>query len=655
MMLKSSSSLVSLASPASSIVPPSVFRLVPLLLSSLLFVSLTNAVPLEDMIENLPLYGQPPTTQFSGYLDATDGCDTKVNGKYCKLHYWLAMAEDDPEFKKPIILWLNGGPGSSSVIGFLQELGPLLTNATGGLQYNPYSWTKVGHVLALEAPIGVGYSYCEKQKVEGKACVNTDKYTASSSRAAIADFFDHKFPELRNNDFFITGESYAGVYIPTLTKEILDYNREAKKDNHKSNINLKGISVGDPCTDNVAQENSMDSLWYGHKNGLVDEQTYDLLWNQCKMRAANLMSLYGGKHYVAAKLNSMVMEKKRQLLKTMLSNNLRRGGKEEEEEASIQKELREYANELLQQHKMNSMFANNSENDSNTTTVAGSTMATPECLLAYRKFLLSSSRGLSQGWKDLYIDDYSLFAPVTNKEMDYMTDYMNREDVKLALHVTETPTKSWPNDPDIGFNYKKEYSACNDEEDDRDPRSMIDFYQKIVPNLGITYVYNGDSDPCVSYEGTRTAVKRVGFNELDGGSYRPWFYNETPATIEFLASKSILFGPNLVAGEHNQLGAQFGGEIVNYEHNLSFLTFHGSGHMVPQFRPQAALHMVAKLVQYDNLLTPLLPKNETLQKSTITEHDFNEIMDHWTESAMSQQYVSNEQHDHNDNHSVQLQ
>jgi len=200
-----------------------------------------QAAPLEDLVEYLPGYGRPPTPQFSGYLDATDGCDTKTNGDECKLHYWLALAEEDP-MNKPVVMWLNGGPGSSSVLGFLTELGPLLVNATGGLMYNPYSWTKLANVFALEAPIGVGYSYCANQQ-KGQVCKNTDKFTASASRAALVDFFKNKFPELSKNDFFITGESYAGVYIPTLTKEILDHASDS--------VNLKGIAVGDPCTDNT--------------------------------------------------------------------------------------------------------------------------------------------------------------------------------------------------------------------------------------------------------------------------------------------------------------------------------------------------------------------------------------------------------------------
>jgi cathepsin A (carboxypeptidase C) len=125
-----------------------------------------------------------------------------------------------------------------------------MMTAEGGLMENPWSWTQVANLVALEAPVGVGYSYCEAQ-AKGKKCKNTDKNTAKASRAALQHFFQ-KFPELSSSDFFITGESYGGVYIPTLAKEILDRAPE---------IRLKGLAVGDPCTDNAAQADSMDSLW----------------------------------------------------------------------------------------------------------------------------------------------------------------------------------------------------------------------------------------------------------------------------------------------------------------------------------------------------------------------------------------------------------
>jgi serine carboxypeptidase-like clade 1 len=165
-----------------------------------------TAAPVEDMVSDLPGFGAPPTRVFSGFLDASAGCGAQE--EVCRLHYILCLAEEEAGSKPPVVLWLNGGPGASSVAGMLSENGPLLMNATGGLMRNPYSWTKVAHLLVLEAPVGVGYSYCSSQ-LDGGICKNNDKRTASASRAALVDFYTAKFPELKGNDFFITGESYG--------------------------------------------------------------------------------------------------------------------------------------------------------------------------------------------------------------------------------------------------------------------------------------------------------------------------------------------------------------------------------------------------------------------------------------------------------------
>lgn len=287
---------------------------------------------------------------------------------------------------------------------------------------------------------------------------------------------------------------------------------------------------------------------YGYKYGLVDAAVFDQLWNKCEVRAPTFMR-DGGIHAVVAQWNAHLREKREQL--------------------EDERELRDYAHRLL--HRLASDPGPRFRD-------------TPECRLAFRKFQMSSSHGLSQTWKDLYVDDYSLFAPVTNQQDDDMAAYMSRADVREALHVAKAPTKTWP-DSDLGFDYTKEYAACNWRAENGS-KSMIDFYKDIVPRLQITWIYNGDTDPCVSYEGTRAAVKRIGLEEVDGGSYRPWFYNMTGASLDLLAEKAPLFGPALLARD---MGPQFGGEIVNYEEGLAFLTVHGSGHMVPQFRPQGQI------------------------------------------------------------------
>ena len=74
-----------------------------------------------------------------------------------------------------------------------------------------------------------------------------------------------------------------------------------------------------------------------------------------------------------------------------------------------------------------------------------------------------------------------------------MTEYMNRDDVKRALHVEETPIDHWPF-PKQGFDYTKEYNACNWQSHILFPNvSMVDIYMDIVPQLDRTWIYNGNT------------------------------------------------------------------------------------------------------------------------------------------------------------------
>ena len=99
------------------------------------------------------------------------------------LHYWFIEAETDSSFA-PVVLWLNGGPGSSSLIGLLTENGQVATNVNSLVPegqvpkvfYNPYSWSQVANVVYLEQPKGVGFSYCTGGS---KKCRNTDESTAA--------------------------------------------------------------------------------------------------------------------------------------------------------------------------------------------------------------------------------------------------------------------------------------------------------------------------------------------------------------------------------------------------------------------------------------------------------------------------------------------
>ena len=132
-----------------------------------------------------------------------------------------------------------GGPGCSSLEGAFQESGPLWT-APGGkeLQYNSYTWNKFAHTVYLEAPACVGFSYADKLL----GCAHDDNSTALDNLEAVKEFYA-LFPEFKSNKAWISGESYAGIYIPMLAYNIYQYNQGSPADP----IPLKGILVGNGC------------------------------------------------------------------------------------------------------------------------------------------------------------------------------------------------------------------------------------------------------------------------------------------------------------------------------------------------------------------------------------------------------------------------
>jgi serine carboxypeptidase-like clade 1 len=174
------------------------------------------------------------------------------NGKNMMLHYIFVEAEAAP-LSKPNLLWLNGGPGASSIFGLMVELGPLLLNsasylgnfsATGlpNLMRNKYAWTKVANLLVLDFPPPVGFSYCDHNvSGDGYSCGNwDDALTADVNHRAmigvkkdLPQFFDGK------RELFMIGESYAGVYTPMLAQRLIDDAANA--------FNVVGVAVGDGC------------------------------------------------------------------------------------------------------------------------------------------------------------------------------------------------------------------------------------------------------------------------------------------------------------------------------------------------------------------------------------------------------------------------
>jgi serine carboxypeptidase-like clade I len=197
----------------------------------------------------------------------------------------------------PILNDPDGGPGASSTVGLWTELGPVLLNddskttsaADGSTTisplYNPHAWTRLGHLLMIDQPAPVGFSYCNDdiQSENCGAIAWTDELTTANAVTALDVFFD-QFTDLQTIPLYLTGESYAGIYIPTLARALLASDKVYAQ-------NLVGFAVGDGCLgtetgicSNIGQE-AVPSYWdllflLGHHQIPID--TYHYVMSACR-------------------------------------------------------------------------------------------------------------------------------------------------------------------------------------------------------------------------------------------------------------------------------------------------------------------------------------------------------------------------------------
>lgn len=215
-----------------------------------------------DRVKSIPNYRGPLCwKQWAGYLKASH---VEGRGHRTQLFYWYHEATENPE-EKPLVLWLNGGPGCSSLGGMFTELGPFVLNAKLGVSLNPFSFNRAANIIFLEQPAGVGYSYPNLPANDTTTAIDTD--------LALRHFLrDH--PELEGRDFYVMGESYGGHYVPNTVKQI-QMSNAALPGGSNAKINIKGFAVGNGYTD-----------WRLDFNANVENGRYHALTSEARFQAA---------------------------------------------------------------------------------------------------------------------------------------------------------------------------------------------------------------------------------------------------------------------------------------------------------------------------------------------------------------------------------
>mmetsp|Transcript_25291 Transcript_25291/g.53297 ORF Transcript_25291/g.53297 Transcript_25291/m.53297 type:complete len:578 (+) Transcript_25291:125-1858(+) len=219
---------------------------------------------------------------ISGYMDLKGSKYDESGDKH--LFFWMyekrgSDAVNDKDNDKdtpvhdedtPFVVWLTGGPGCSSTLALLTENGPCSVDKDGkGTTVNPHSWTEAAHVLWLDQPAGVGFSYGDEND-SGEEMVGEDAYYFFQA-------FMQEHPEYAKNPLYIVGESYGGHYVPAIAHRIWKGNQ--KLCDKCVPLNYAGLAIGNGLTAPEQQYPWYPEMVWDNSHGIkvVDEGVYNAM------------------------------------------------------------------------------------------------------------------------------------------------------------------------------------------------------------------------------------------------------------------------------------------------------------------------------------------------------------------------------------------
>ncbi|XP_048430042.1 serine carboxypeptidase-like 20 isoform X2 [Pyrus x bretschneideri] len=384
----------------------------------------TQSAPQSALVTQIPGFsGTLPSKHYAGYVTVDQS-----HGR--NLFYYFVESEGKPA-EDPVVLWLNGGPGCSSLDGFVYEHGPfnfekaMTKGSLLQLHLNPYSWSK---------------------------------------------WFE-LYPEFLSNPFFIAGESYAGVYVPTLSSEVV----KGIDAGVTPVLNFKGYLVGNGVTDDKFDGNAL--VPFAHGMGLISDDLYEEVNTAC-----------GGKYIYPV--------------------NDACGSKLEKVDKNIE-DLNIY--DILEPCYHSTDSSKNRKVTKSGLPSSFRRLGETERPLAVRKRMFGRAwplrapvrDGIVPTWPEL-MDNESV--PCINDEV--ATEWLNNESVRKAIHA-ETDF-SW--------------ELCTSRiEFYHDSGSMIKYHMNLTAKGYRALIYSGDHDMCVPFTGSEAWTRSLGYKIVD--EWRPWTSN----------------------------------------------------------------------------------------------------------------------------------
>ncbi|KAF2772299.1 alpha/beta-hydrolase [Teratosphaeria nubilosa] len=253
----------------------------------------------------------PGVKSYSGYVDISS---------QQHIFFWFFEARNQDPTEAPLTVWINGGPGSSSMIGLFQELGPCGVDSNGEVYYNPYAWNNASNLLVIDHPAQVGFSYSvpvpgyvssvgDIVQLPNATCPDyaqalgtcgTYSYpnetdTANSTLAAAPSMwktlqgFFGAFSQYSRHEFNFATESYGGHYGPIFNEYLEEQNALIKdgKLPGAQEIKLSTLLIGNGWYDPLIQYGAYYNFSVSPGN------TYDIDFFNDSVKAQMYNSMYG--------------------------------------------------------------------------------------------------------------------------------------------------------------------------------------------------------------------------------------------------------------------------------------------------------------------------------------------------------------------------
>ncbi|KAK7039320.1 carboxypeptidase [Favolaschia claudopus] len=447
--------------------------------------------------------------------------------------------------QEPWIIWLKGGPGSSSFIGLMTENGPLRVTGDYSIVDNPYSWDKLADIVYVDQPVGVGYSTSDP------GANAADENQVGEDFIGFLSNLVNIFPSLATRPLYLTGESYAGVYIPYITKAIFS--------TPHTPVKLKKIAIGDGAIGEYPTSGGITVLdiiaTYPQLIG-YDAEVFEYFQTQYQLCGYDFELTYpptGPLPYLFDPI-----------YEASPSDNLRRRSLDSGWSAIFSRS-REVSISKREQEERRSAWKRDLSGRPN-----GTLDPYYGCflLIELQDYASNYSFPFDLGGLNPYDVTSALHPPVPADASIFLNDPRTR----AAIHAPSG--KTWKKSVDLNWTG----TATPNFQGDPSPLP-ITFLSELAANaskhdVGIV-LYVGNDDLLVAHRGIEAVIQNFTFGGIQGFTRKP----DTPFTDDH---------------------GRFSG-IIHQERNVTYALFANAGHYVPESVPEAAFVFLREFILGSNL------------------------------------------------------